>query len=185
MTEPVMRAQLSRPVPGRRTSVALGPPESPVVMDYLKARRAMRVRVGNVRSEIGLGDLFTRLGIDAVELAPARRHLLFAAAGPAAGGVGDLVGVFDAELDGRQAFARLRQDRSLRSGWAELCAIDLHGRVSILCSFGGDRPVRWPCLAAPVDTSAPVPDSTGRRRFRRPSRRSLPAIPSRRRSLSG
>lgn len=168
MTEPDTTAQRSRPVLGRRSGVALGPQESPVVMDYVKARRAMRVRVGDVCSEIGLGDLLSRLGIDAVELAPARRHLLFAAPGPAAGGVGDLVGVFDAEVDGREAFARLRQDRSLRSGWAELCAIDLYGRVSILCSFGGDRPVRWPSLAAPVDTSPRVPDSTGRRRFRRP-----------------
>lgn len=128
---------------GCRPSVVFGEDESPVLVDYVKSRRTLRIRVGNIASEMPLGELFSRLDVDGTELAPARRYLLFGAVGAALGGVGDLVGVFGSEQDARRAFVDLRQEGRLRSGWAELCQIDLRGRVSILCSFGRDRPLRW------------------------------------------
>lgn len=129
--------------PRRRPTVVLGEQRSPVVIDYVRSRSTLRIRVGNVGGEMRLGELFSRLDVDGKELAPARRYLLFGAAGAALGGVGDLVGVFGSEQDARRAFVDLRQEGPWRSGWAELCQIDLHGRVSIVCSFGRDRPLRW------------------------------------------
>jgi hypothetical protein len=121
----------------------LGEREAAVVIDYVKSRRTLRIRVGDIGGETRLADLFSRLGIDGTELAPARRYLLFGSAGASLGGVRDLVAVFGSEQDARHAFVERRRQRGPRSGWAELCQIDLHGRVSIVCAFGRDRPLRW------------------------------------------
>ena len=80
---------------------------------------------------------------DAADLAPARLYLLFAAAGPASGGVGDLLEVFESGDEARSAFLRLRRDDRLRRGWAELAALDGRGGVFVLCTFGRGRPVPW------------------------------------------
>ncbi len=87
--------------------------------------------------------LLEMAGVDAADLGPARQYLLFAAAGPASGGVSDLLKVFDSEDEARGAFLRLRRDDRLRRGWAELAALNRRGGVSVLCSFGLGRPVPW------------------------------------------
>jgi hypothetical protein len=67
----------------------------------------------------------------------------------------------------------LRQEGRLRSGWAELCAIDLQGRVSVLCSFGRERPLRWRPLHTLMESGAS--GSAPKSRSLRPLRRRIAA----------
>ena len=95
---------------------------------------------------------------------PYPRYLLFSGRHPAAGGLGELVGVFDDEDAARAAFTALRLRPEPVAAWGELGAIDSPGRCAVLCWFGHERPV--PRLGQPGETTGSAVVGAGpRRRF--------------------
>lgn len=112
-------------------------------IEYLKGRRVLRLTardgdappLGSI--EIPFAALVEQLDIDAAELARRPRLLLFAGLHDRPrGGVGDLIGCFESEGDGRAAFRQLREERSDAEGWAELVALEDNGRRNLLAWFG-------------------------------------------------
>lgn len=118
-------------------------------IEYVKGRRVLRLTpsdggappLGSV--EVPFASLVERLEIDPGELAPRPRLLLFAGLHDRPrGGVGDLIGWFESEGDGRAAFRRLREERSDDEGWGELVALGGNGRRTVLAWFGSRGPRR-------------------------------------------
>ncbi|MDQ3643538.1 MAG: hypothetical protein M3450_19225 [Actinomycetota bacterium] len=112
-------------------------------IEYLKGRRVLRLTarggdappLGSV--EVPFAALVEQLEIDAGELARPPRLLLFAGLHERPrGGIGDLIGCFESEGDGRAAFRRLREERSDDEGWAELVALEDNGRRALVAWFG-------------------------------------------------
>lgn len=112
-------------------------------IEYLKKRRVLRLTarggdappLGSV--EVPLALLVEQLEMDVGELARPPRLLLFAGLHDRPrGGIGDLIGCFESEGDGRAAFRRLREERSDDEGWAELVALEDNGRRKLVAWFG-------------------------------------------------
>ncbi len=67
-------------------------------------------------------------------VAPTTRYLL--CRGPRVEGCAGRISAFETEKEARVAFMRAYQDRSCRTGWAQVIAIDSDGSLRVLSWFG-------------------------------------------------
>jgi hypothetical protein len=173
-------AQTAHPGPGRSAERAAS------AEDAIRRRRRPERAAEDVagRVEYGLGRAacsecgLERLDVVGATTPPCRRYLLFAGQHPPAGGLGELVGVFEEEVAARAAFATLRLRSKSGAAWGELGAVDAPGQCAVLCWFGHGRPV--PRLGQPSETPSDSVDSpTARllfwRRWERSARRRMTA----------
>ena len=119
-----------------------------------------------------------RLDVVVATTRPCRRYLLFAGQEPAAGGLGELGGVFEEEVAARAAFATLRLRAKSAAAWGELGVVDSPGQCTVLCWFGHGRPV--PRLGQPRETTgdslvSPTPRWPFWRRWERSARDAVTA----------
>lgn len=121
-----------------RNIVAAGP-SGQLRIEYIEGRRALRVSSehGDGPVEVPLARLVDGLRIDRGHFAPPPRLLLFAGRHDLPrGGAGDLVGCFECEADGREAFRDVRATRSDDEGWAQLVALQGGRRPTVVAWFG-------------------------------------------------
>ncbi len=112
-----------------------------MVIEYLRSRRVLRMVTRGGRTpevvELPLPAFLEGLGLQAPDLAPTRHYLLFAGvAGAAAGGLRDLLGLYDEEDVARDAFRAVRLSPAYRRGWAELVALRPGRGTEAVCWFG-------------------------------------------------
>jgi hypothetical protein len=109
-------------------------------IEYVKARRALRVTAGEGAGEpveVPLAALVERLEIDRRDLGAQPRLLLFAGMHDQPRyGSGDLAGWFDGEEEARAAFREARAVTADGEGWAELVALEGGTRPAVRAWFG-------------------------------------------------
>ena len=149
---------------GKAKRVGAGTARGGVAIEYVRGRKVLRLLgwVGDEpieTVEIPLAELCGRLGIDARDLVPPHRFLLFAGSHRRpGGGRKDLVATFDSEEKAWAAFRERRQSHPALQGWAELAAIDSQGQVHQLAWFG---------LRPATETDDEAPATLDRQRRRR------------------
>jgi len=124
---------------GKPRNIVAAGPSGHVRIEYIEARRTLRVSAGEGTGpvEVPLARLVDGLGIDSRDFAPPTRMLLFAGRyGVPGGGADDLVGCFECETDGRAAFGDVRAGRSDDEGWAQLVALHGRRRPTVVAWFG-------------------------------------------------
>ena len=127
---------------GRTKRVGAETARGGVAIEYVRARKVLRLlgwaddeAIDSV--EIPVSELCMRLGIDARDVVPPHRFLLFAGSHRRpGGGRKDLVGTFDSEEKAWAAFRERRHSHPALQGWAELASIDSYGQVHQLAWFG-------------------------------------------------
>ena len=124
---------------GKPRNIVAAGPSGNVRIEYIEARRTLRVSAGDGTGpvEVPLARLVDGLGIDTLDFAPPARLLLFAGRyGVPSGGADDLVGCYECEAEGRAAFRDVRAGRSDDEGWAQLVALHRRRRPTVVAWFG-------------------------------------------------
>ena len=108
-----------------------------VAVEYVRPSGLLRVHGPAGAADVPLADLLSQLGVQAADVFPVRRYLLFAGRDDRrSGGMGDLVGLYDDEQEARAAFQRARLAIGSGLGWAHLIVMEPSGRLDRLCWFG-------------------------------------------------
>ena len=130
---------------GRARRVLAGTRDCGLAIEYVRTRRVVRL-LGWLHDEaiepveIPIHELCERLGIDGRDVGAPLHYLLFAGSQQrTAGGLRDLVGMFDSDDEAWAAFRELRQADPTAQGWAELAAMNGAGHLNQLAWFGMPR----------------------------------------------
>ena len=130
---------------GRARRLSAGTRDCGLAIEYVRTRRVVRL-LGWLHDEaiepveIPIHELCERLGIDGRDVGAPLHYLLFAGSQQRpAGGLRDLVGMFDAADEAWAAFRDLRQADPTAQGWAELAAMNGAGQLIQLAWFGMHR----------------------------------------------
>ena len=121
-----------------------------VMVEYVRPSGLLRLHRPEGPVDVPLADLLSQLGVEAADVFPVRRYLLFAGRDDRrSGGMGDLIGLYDDEQEARAAFQRARLAIGSGLGWAHLVVMEPSGRLDRLCWFGRE----------PDGPSGPVPQT--------------------------
>jgi hypothetical protein len=154
-----------RPVSAKTRKVELG---NRVAVEYVRPAGALRVHGPDGTVDCPLAVLLNQLGVQAADVFPVRRYLLFAGRDDRrSGGMGDLVGLFDDEHEARAAFQRARLAIGGGLGWAHLVVMEPSGRLDRLCWFGREPEG----VTVPDRPVPPTPKPEARRSWSRRNKR--------------